>query len=94
MPASEFAQKQVGVVAGIADVVKNGSSAQFAGIVNDNVAKTENSLGNTGRNRNVLNLAKGDIAGRAGDQTGINFDFRVGERVADHVSPQVVISRN
>lgn len=90
VPASEFAQKQVGIVAGVTDIVKDRGSTQFAGIVDDDVAKTEDSLRNTGGNRNVLNLAEWDIAGRAGDQTGINLDFRVGQCVANHVSPQVV----
>lgn len=94
MPASEFAQKQVGVVAGIADVVKNRRSTQFAGIVDDDIAKTENSLRNTRRDGNVLNFAEWKITGRAGNQAGINFDFRVGEGVANHVSPQVVKGRN
>ena len=33
MPASEFAQKQVGVVAGLADVVQDGGAAHLAGVV-------------------------------------------------------------
>ena len=67
MPASKFAQKQVGVVAGGADVVKNGRSAEFAGIVDDDIAKTKDSLGNTGRNGHILNLAEGNISGSAGN---------------------------
>ena len=94
MPASEFAQKQVGVVAGLTDVVKDCCPTQFAGIVDDDVAETEDSLGNTGGNRNVLDLAKWNIAGCAGDETGINLDFRVSQSVANHVSPQVVKSGN
>src|SRR6266850_4891122 len=94
MPASEFAQKQVGVVAWIADVVKHCCPTQFAGIVDDDVAKTEDSLRNTGGNRYVLNLAKRNVAGRAGYQASIDFYFRVGQSVANHVSAQVVISGN
>ena len=94
MPASEFAQKQVGIVAGIADVVENRGSAHFAGIVDDDIAKTKDSLRNTGGNRNVLDLAEGNVAGGAGYQTGIKFDFRVGEGVANHISPQMVKGGN
>ena len=94
MPASEFAQKQVGIMAGITDVVKDCCPTQFAGVIDDDIAKTKDSLGNTGGNCNVLNLAEWNIASGAGDQTGINLDFRVGQSVADHVSPQVVKSGN
>lgn len=94
MPASEFAQKQVGVVAGITDVVKDCCPTHFAGIVDDDIAKTEDSLRNTGRDRNVLNLAEWNIAGRAGYQARVNFDFRVGQSVANHVSPEVVKGGN
>ena len=81
-------------MAGITDVVKYCGPTQFAGIVDDDVAKTEDSLGDTGGNRNVLDLAEWNIASGAGDQTGINLDLRVGESVANHISPQVVKSGN
>ena len=94
MPASEFAQKQVGVMARIADVVQNCRATQLAGIVNNQIAKAEQSLRNTGGNGDILNLAEGNIASGARYQTGINFDFRVGQSVANHVSSQVVIGGN
>ena len=40
MPASKFPQKQVSVVTGVADVVKNGRAAHFAGVIHENVAET------------------------------------------------------
>ena len=76
------------------NVVKNRGSAQFAGVVDEHVAKTEDSLRNTGRNGDVLNLAEWNITGSAGDQTGINLNFSVSQRIPDHVSSQVVKGRN
>jgi len=78
MPASEFAQKQVGVVAGFADVVKDGRAAQLAGVVDDEIAKAQQSLGNAGRNGDVLNLAERNVSRGTCYQTGIHFQLRIG----------------
>ena len=48
MPASEFSQKQVGVVARTVDVVHHCLTAKIAGIVDDDVAKTEQTLRDAG----------------------------------------------
>ena len=57
MPASEFAQKKVGVVARLADVVHDDRAAEFAGVVDDDVAKTHESLWNRSLHSHVLNFA-------------------------------------
>ena len=46
MPASQFAQKQVGIVARTADVVHDYGSADLAGVVDDDVAKSHQALWN------------------------------------------------
>ena len=74
-PASEFAQKQVGVVARLADVMKDRCAAYLAGIVDQQIAKAEQSLGNTGGNRDVLNLGEWDVPSGARDQTRIDLNF-------------------
>lgn len=44
MPAAELAQKQVGIMAWIVDIVQHGCAANLAGVVDDNVAKAQNAL--------------------------------------------------
>lgn len=91
MPASEFAQKQVGIVSGIADVVQDGSTAQFTGVIHDDVAKTKNTLRNAGRNGDILYFAEWDVPRCAGYQTRVNFQFGVRHCIADHIAPDVVV---
>ena len=74
-PTSEFAQKEVSVVARLADVMQDGAAAQLAGIVYQQIAKAEYSLRNTGGNRDVLNLGERDVPGGARYQTRINLNF-------------------
>ena len=94
MPASQLAQKQVRVVARIVDVLKNSCAADFAGIINHDVAEAENPLEDGGGNRDVLNLTQRNIPSRSRNEAVINFDLRIRDRVPDHVSFQVVIGRN
>lgn len=46
MPVPQLAQKQVGIVARIVDVVKDGCAADFAGVIHYDIAKAEDTLGN------------------------------------------------
>ena len=46
MPVPQLAQKQVGIVAGIVDVVDDGGAADFTGVVDYEIAETQDSLGN------------------------------------------------
>lgn len=48
MPAPQFAQNQVGVVAGIVDISQNCRAADFTRVVDDDVAKAKYSLGDAG----------------------------------------------
>lgn len=81
-------------MARIGNVVKDGDSSCVAGVVDDEIAKPEDSLRNAGRNGDVLNLAEGNIARRAGNQARVDFDFGIRQRVPNHVSTQMVVSRN
>src|SRR3954447_14587786 len=94
MPASEFAQKKVGVVARLADVVHDDGAAQFAGVVDDDVAKAHHSLRDRGLDGDVLNFAEGNVFSGASDKAGVDLEFRVSHRVLNHVAPDVVVSRN
>ena len=73
-------------MARIADVVKQRFSTHFTGVIDDYVAKTQQPLGNTRRNRDILNLAQGNVSGCARHQSGINLNLRIGQRVANHVA--------
>ena len=44
MPAPQLAQKQVRIVARTIDIVQDSTTADFAGIVDHDVTKTQNSL--------------------------------------------------
>ena len=44
MPASEFPQKQIRMLAGIVDVMKNGGPTDFAGVIDYHITKAEDSL--------------------------------------------------
>src|SRR2546427_5597494 len=94
MPLSQLPQNQISMVTRIVDVMKHGRAAEFAGVVNDDIAEAQDALRNRGGNRHVLDFGKENVSGRARDQPVIDFDFRVSQRVPDHVSFQVVISGN
>ena len=91
LPAPEFAQKQVSVVAGLADVVKNSGATFFARIVNDEVAKAQHALGDAGIYGHVLNLTKRNISCPACYQSRVNLHLRIGQCVAHGISPHVVV---
>lgn len=46
MPVPQLTQKQVGIVAGIVDVVDDGGAADFAGVVDHQIAEAQDSLRN------------------------------------------------
>ena len=62
-------------MAGFADVMEDCRTADLARVVDQQIAEAEYSLRNTGGNCHVLNLAEGDIASGAGNQTGIDLNF-------------------
>ena len=93
MPAAELAQKQVGKVAGIADVMQDCRATELAGIVDNQVSETEHALWNGGGNCDVLNFTKRNIACGARDQARVNFKFCVGQGVANHIPSEVVVRR-
>ncbi len=94
MPLPQLPQNQIGVMTWIVDVVKHGRAAEFAGVVDNDITKAEDSLQYRSGNRYVLYFGKRNVSRRARNQTVIDFDFRVGQRVAHHVPFQVVISGN
>ena len=57
LPASEFAQKKVCVMPGVIDIVKNRCTAHFTRIVDDDVAKTQDTLRDACLDGDILNLA-------------------------------------
>ena len=67
MPASQFPQKKVGIVAWAADVVQDDRTADFTGVVDDDVAEAHQALGNAGGDSHVLNFAERDVFGGACD---------------------------
>src|SRR5689334_718025 len=94
MPASQFPQKKVGIVAGAADVVHDDRAAKLAGVIDDDVAKTHQALRDAGGDSHVLNFAQRDVFGGAADEAGIDLELGVGHRVLDHVSAQMVVRGN
>jgi len=44
LPPPEFAQKQIGVVSRLVDVMQNGGTTELAGIIDNDVAETQNPL--------------------------------------------------
>ena len=62
-------------MAGLADVVKDRGAAELAGIVDQQIAKAEESLRNAGGNGDVLNLGERDVSSGARNQTRIDFNF-------------------
>lgn len=94
MPAAQLAQKQVGIVARLIDVMQNDSAADFARVIDDQVAKPHQSLRNTGRDCDILNLAERDISSGAGDQARVDLHLGVGQGVTNHVAFEVEVRRN
>ena len=81
-------------MAGTADIVHDDRAANFAGVVDDDVAESHQALRNGGGDGHVLDFAQRDIFGGACDQPRIDLEFGIGNRVANHVAPDVVVSRN
>lgn len=79
------------MAARIIDVVKNSHAPGFAGIIYDDIAKAENTLEDRSGDRDILDLAKRDIPRRPRNQTIVNLNLRVGHRVTNHVSLEMVI---
>lgn len=94
LPASEFPQKQVGVVSGIAYVVQRGDTTGVARIVDNQIAEAEKTLRNTGRDCNVLYFGKRNVSSGTRNQAGVDFDLRVCQRVPNHVPAKMVIGGN
>jgi hypothetical protein len=76
------------------DVVHDYRTTNFAGVVDDNVAKTHQPLRNAGLDSYVLDFAQGDVFCRAGNQAGVDLQLGIRNCVLNPVSPEVVISRN
>lgn len=81
-------------MAGIADVAKYCCPTRVAGIIDNEIAEAEYSLRDTGGNGYILNLAQRNVSRDSCYQAGIDLNFRVGQSVTNHVSPDVVVSRN
>src|ERR1044072_3291745 len=94
MPASQFPQKKVGIVAWTAYVVHDNRTAKLAGVVDYDVAKTHQALRNARGDGHVLNFAQRDVLGGARDQAGIDLEFGVGTRVLNVVGTRVVVGEN
>ena len=62
-------------MAGLADVMQDCGATYFAGIVDQQIAKPEYTLRNTGGNSDVLNLGERDVPSGACNQTCINLNF-------------------
>ena len=76
-----------------ADVVHDDRAAELAGVVDDDVAKTHQALRDTGGDSDVLNFAERDVFRSACDQAGIDLELGIGNRILDHVSPEMVVGR-
>lgn len=94
MPATQFTQKQVCVVARVVYVSQNGRPAVLAGVVYDQIAVAEQALRDVGRNRHVLNITQRDVARRACDETFVNLYLGISQGVADHVALEMIVGRN
>ena len=94
MPASEFAQKKFGIMPRFTDVVHDDRAAKLAGVLDDDVAKAHDSLGNARRDGHVLNFAQRDVLRLTSYQAFIDLELGVGDGVPNHVAPDVVVSRN
>lgn len=78
----------------VADVAHHYSAANLAGVVDDDVPKPKETLGNTGRNRDVLDFAQRDVSRGTSDEASVNFKLGIGQGVAHHVSFDVVVGGN
>src|SRR6185436_16911618 len=78
MPASEFAQKKVGVMGRLADVVHYDRAAQFTGVVDDDVTEAHYSLWNRGRDSDVLDFAQRDVFRSPSDEARVDLKLRIG----------------
>ena len=67
MPASQFPQKKVGIMAWAANVVHDYRAAELAGVIDDDVSKTHHPLRNAGGDSHVLNFAERNVFGGARD---------------------------
>ena len=76
------------------DVVHDCGAAEFAGVIDSDIAKTEETLGNRRRDCDVLDLAEWNVSGCASNQSRVDLELRVGQSVTNHISPDVVIGRN
>src|SRR5262249_57098487 len=94
MPATQLTQKQVGVVPWSVDVVQNRRTAKLTRVIDYEIAKSEDALRNGCGNSDVLNLGERNVAGRPRNQTVVDFNFRIRQRVPNHVAFEVVIRRN
>ena len=75
MPASQFAQKKVGVMAWTADVVHHDRAADFTGVVDDDVAKAHQSLRNARGDSDVLHFAQRNVFGGASDEARVDLEL-------------------
>ncbi len=94
VPATEFAQEQFSVAARLGNVVEERLAADFVGVFDDEIAEAEDALRDGGGDGHVLNVAQGDVACLAGDESLIDLDLGVGQRVFDGVSPEMLESRD
>ena len=91
---SEFAQKQVGVMARAGNIMQDRGTAKLARIVYQQIAKAEQSLRDAGGDCDVLNFCERDVSSCASNQAGIDFNLGVSQRVAHEVPFDVVIGWN
>ena len=91
MPSTQLAQKQVSVMSRLTDVVQHCATPKLAGIIYNQIAKAEKSLGNTRGNGDVLDLTERNISRSPRHQSGVNFDLGVRQRIANHISSDVEI---
>ena len=94
LPAPQLPQKQIGVMPRRVDVLQDGRAAYLAGVIDHHVAEPKHPLPDAGRNRYVLDFAQGNVARRAGNQTVINLQLGIGQRVPQHVSLQMIEGRD
>ncbi len=92
MPAAQFAQKQVGIMAGLINIVQYDRTAHFARIVHNQITKAQQALRNAGRNSYILDFAERDVTSSARNQARVDFHFGVSERVANHVAFEMKVS--
>ena len=77
-----------------ADIVHHYRAANLAGVVDDDVAKSHQALRNAGGDGHVLDFAQWYVLSGARYQAGIDLEFGVCNCVANHVAPDVVVSRD